>query len=230
MTDELHSLPIECKFAETSAAGEFTGLASTHALDAQNDVVVPGAFAQTISEHKAAGTHPHLLFRHDRFKPIGRVASMRETEFGLEIVGKFNLGTTLGKECYALAKAGDYNALSIGYQVPPGGAKRAHNGVRMLAKVHLHEVSLVDCPANHGARIQQVKSAPVMISSARELERLLRTGGLSKGAAEKVVALGWAGLKGGTKQDDEEDELQTKNLEKVSRILRQQSLELKGLK
>lgn len=220
MTETEFTNPLELKLAGSSTAGEFSGLASAFSLDSHGDVVRPGAYTQTIKEHKAAGLTPPLLWSHDLAKPIGRIVTMAEDDFGLNVTGKFNLGTTAGKDAHAAVKAGDLNGLSIGYRIPPGGATTAKNGVRTLQRVDLQEISLVTLPSNKDARIRQVKT---MINSSGELERILREVGLSKRAAENIVAHGYAGL-----SEKFEDEAQIKTFNRVAAILRRQSIEMKG--
>jgi uncharacterized protein len=222
MTKTEYSHPLEFKFADVSAAGEFSGLASAYSLDSHRDIILPGAFTATLKEHKAAGTSPAFLWSHDQSKVVGRITKAAEDEFGLAVAGKFNLQTASGRDAHSHVKAGDLNGLSIGYRVPPGAFSMGSNGVRTLRRVDLHEISVVALPSNKDARIRQVK----MLQSAGDLERLLREGGLSKRAAENVAAHGYAGLT--TRAADEE--LETGNLDRIAAILRKQSLELKGLK
>ena len=62
--------------------------------------------------------------------------------------------------------------------------------VRELHEIDLHEASLVPVPMNDRARVTAVKS----VESLRELEDLLRSTGLARGAASKIAAAGWPAL------------------------------------
>lgn len=62
-----HCPVIELKFGAPDApdAGEIVGIASAFGNpDAMGDIVAPGAFAVSLSEHKAAGTMPAMLWAH----------------------------------------------------------------------------------------------------------------------------------------------------------------------
>jgi HK97 family phage prohead protease len=211
---------LELKFADLGDAGTFSGHAAVFGnTDSHGDVIRPGAFAASLAQHKAAGTSPVLLWAHDQGKPIGRISRLAEDSAGLSVTGRFNLSTTAGREAHAHAKAGDANGLSIGYIVPPGGATHGRDGKRTIQRMDVHEISMVALPSNSSARIREVKS----LASAADLEKLLREGGLSRRAAEKIASAGFAALTGTT------TETKSIDLERVAALLRSQALELKGL-
>ena len=174
------------------ASGLFQGLAATFGgePDAYGDIIAPGAFTDTMREHKQAGTLPALLWAHKLSEPIGRFLEMKETPSGLEVTGKLTLATNRGAEAYALMKDSALG-LSIGFNLPPGGAEE-NSGLRLLKKINLFEVSAVSLPANRSAKITAVKSSP---QTLREFECLLRdVAGLSSRQAKCVAARGWAGI------------------------------------
>ena len=155
MVLEYKSVPFQVKQADRNAddtGWEIAGLASTWwgEPDAYNDVVQPGAFAASIAERPTK-----FLFEHS--VPIGKQLEIRETDEGL--YGRWSVvDTTAGTDAYKLAKAGVLDALSIGY-VPLEWEIRA-DGVRVLQKCTLYEVSAVAIPANENAVITAVKRAP----------------------------------------------------------------------
>jgi uncharacterized protein len=154
MSLEYKSIPFAVKAAERNAddsGWEIAGLASTWwgEPDAYGDVVQPGAFAASIADRPTK-----FLFEHHT--PIGKQLELRETDEGL--YGRWSVvDTTAGTDAYKLAKAGVLDALSIGY-IPLEWETRA-DGVRVLQKVELYEVSAVAIPANENAVITQVKAA-----------------------------------------------------------------------
>ncbi len=212
-----HSHALELKFVDAGQAGEFSGHAAAFSMDSHRDVIRPGAFSASLASHKAAGTMPPFLWAHDQSKPIGKIMSMAEDGHGLAVTGKFNLGTTAGRDAHAHAKANDISGLSIGYVIPPGGSSHARDGTRTIQRLDVHEVSLVSLASNRDARIRQVK----MLATPDELEELLREAGLSRRAAEAVAARGFSGL---TKSAPPID------ADRVADVLRQQALELKNWK
>lgn len=149
------SVPFAVKAADPTADGngwEIAGLASTWwgDPDAYNDVVAPGAFADSIAARPTKFLFEHLV-------PIGKQLELRETDDGL--YGRWSVvDTTAGTDAYKLAKAGVLDSLSIGY-VPLEWETRG-DGVRVLQKVELYEVSAVAIPANESAVITAVKRLP----------------------------------------------------------------------
>ena len=131
--------------------GTFRGTLSTYGnLDRVGDVCEKGCFSNV-----EQGKRFPLLWQHDMCSPIGSFTVV-DTEQALTIEGKLNLGTTLGKDAYALLKEGDLDGLSIGYSV--NDCTWGDSGVRHLTSVCLHEGSLVTFPANEMATVGDVKS------------------------------------------------------------------------
>jgi hypothetical protein len=196
--------PLELKFLSEDGGvpGMFEGMAATFGgVDATGDSIRRGAFSDSIARHMAAKTMPALLWSHDPAAPVGSLVSMHEDANGLQVKGRLNLATEAGRKAHEHLKAGDVSGLSIGYQVPPGGAESLTGGLRILKRVHLHEVSVVTMPADSRARILGVK----MVSSRSELERGLRGElplNLARGAAARIAAAGWPGLVGATDEPD----------------------------
>jgi HK97 family phage prohead protease len=180
----------ELKAASLTAAGEFSGYASTFGgdPDSYGDVIAAGAFKASLAEHKSRGTMPALLWSHSPDEPIGRWVQMAEDARGLAVTGALTLEVEKAREAHALAKAGAL-ALSIGFRVAEGGATYDNEGTRVLRQIELWEVSLVAMPANHRARIESVKSAPDVAA----IEDLLRKSFDVSGRDAKRMASGaWA--------------------------------------
>ena len=161
------------------------GWASTFGnTDSYDDVVAPGAFADSIKTRK-----PRMLWQHKSDQVIGVWDELQETPQGLYVKGRV-LDTALGQDAYKLAKAGAVDSMSIGYQ-----AKKYtiddKTGTRTLHSVDLWEVSLVTFPANEQAKITRVKSKP---ASERELEEFLREAGYSRGEAKALIAKGFKAM------------------------------------
>lgn len=188
--------PLELKL---SAGSKDTGAVEGYASafhgppDSHGDIIAPGAFLRTITEHKGAGTAPVMLWAHDQAQPIGRWIEMKEDAHGLFVRGQFNLDTRRGRDAHAHVKAGDVSGLSIGYRVAPGGLRAGDNGAAILTDIDLREISVVALPSNQRAKLT--------LSSKGELEDLLIKSGLSKKAAVRVVAGGWSALAGGSEPD-----------------------------
>ena len=146
------SIPFEVKEIVPVADGgwEVAGYASTFGgePDAYGDVIVKGAFAESIAKRQTK-----FLFEHG--EPIGKQIEIREDDAGLW--GRWSIvDTAAGTDAYKLAKADVLDSLSIGYMTLE--ADYDANGIRLLKKVDLFEVSAVAVPANRNAVITAVKS------------------------------------------------------------------------
>ncbi|MEH2626792.1 HK97 family phage prohead protease [Bradyrhizobium sp. AZCC 1719] len=189
-TDYQHSIPLAVKFSSSSQAGEFSGYASTFGgqPDAYGDIIAPGAFTKTITQHKAAGTSPALLWSHDMSQPIGVITKLVEDAHGLFMEGRLTLEVNRAAEAYALMKAGAL-AFSIGYQV--SAATSLGKRERRLDEIKLYEVSCVAVPANTNAKLVSIKAKPDIFdqNSPRVIEQILRGNGVSRRHAKRIVAL-----------------------------------------
>jgi len=162
---EYKSIRFDLKRAERNDddnGWEIAGLASTWwgEPDAYGDVVQPGAFTDSL-----AARATKLLYEHHT--PIGKQLELRETDDGL--YGRWSVvDTVVGTDAYKLAKAGVLDSLSIGY-IPLEWETRG-DGVRVLQKCDLYEVSAVAIPANEHAVITAVKTAAAVVSPAPDPE------------------------------------------------------------
>ncbi|MBP6985873.1 MAG: HK97 family phage prohead protease [Alphaproteobacteria bacterium] len=141
----------------TDPQGYFSGYASVfNAVDNQNDMVLPGAFKDSLFAWEKKSQWPKMLWQHDQKEPIGRWLFMEEDSRGLYVEGQLLLDVQKAREAYALMKAGALEGLSIGYRVVK--SKRDGKGtVRYIQQVDLLEVSVVTFAANQAAKITKVK-------------------------------------------------------------------------
>lgn len=190
---------LELKLAGDAAAMTFSGYGAVFDnVDAYGDMIVKGAFAETIAYAKSSGQWPAMLMQHggwgigaDDMTPVGIWTSLEEDGIGLKVEGKL-AATDRGKEAYALLKMDPrpaINGLSIGYIVKSYEPRsRPEEPRRKLTKVDLMEISLVTFPANPKARVANVKSAGITVA-----EKALRDAGFSRTAAKEILAKGWQG-------------------------------------
>ena len=128
--------------------------------DAYGEVVVPGAFAASLAEHRAAGTMPAMLWQHRQDMPIGVWESMDEDQRGLRVKGRLAMDVAQAREAFALVKAGAISGLSIGFMTKEDEYDPKTN-IRTVRAVDLWEVSLVTFPAAKSARVTRVKAAAI---------------------------------------------------------------------
>lgn len=176
--------------------GCFTGYASLfHREDLAGDVVMPGAFADSIRQRGVLGIK--LLFQHDPAQPIGVWTVLREDARGLYVEGRLMPEVTKAREVHALMRAGALDGLSIGFRTVKARRDRA-SGLRRLEKVDLWEISVVTFPLLPEARVATMKATPFAsaLPTEREFERwLTRDAGLTRSEARALMGAGFKGLK-----------------------------------
>lgn len=191
---EVKFMPLDLKSVEVN--GSFTGYASVfNREDLAGDVVMPGAFADSLKSRGTAGVK--LLFQHDPNQPIGVWTSLREDARGLHAEGRLMPEVAKAREVHALMRAGALDGLSIGFKTVRGRRDRA-SGVRRLEKIDLWEISVVTFPLLPDARIATMKSSPFAgaLPTEREFERwLTRDAGLKRSEARALMVAGFKGLK-----------------------------------
>ncbi|MBM3603647.1 MAG: HK97 family phage prohead protease [Alphaproteobacteria bacterium] len=184
--------------------GEFEGYGSTFGgePDSVGDIIMPGAYKDSLAEHSRRGTTPKMFWQHDPHRPIGKWLDAKEDDHGLLMRGRLNMNVQQGREAYELLKAGDIDGLSIGYRIKKHTEDK-DRGVWLLEKLDLFEVSIVSIGANRNALvdtasvkasrdqeglIERLKAGDRL--TEREFEQMLKgILGLSNSQAERAVRL-----------------------------------------
>lgn len=186
----------EFQVKAVSEDGMIEGYASVfNVIDAEGDIIAPGAFKRTIRSWQAKNRAVPVLWQHDAAMPIGVTKAMTEDENGLRVMAQLVMPVQKAQEAYALAKAGALGGMSIGFTVPrmaeDGQAAAMYDEerqARVFREVRLWEYSMVTFPANEAAVITAVKADPILsdlrdtiaelkksIDAQIELTRLLRS-------------------------------------------------------
>lgn len=121
---------------------------------------IGGFYKEIVARGAVVDSDAALLFwRHD--EPIGRIASVRDSDAGWEITARIS-ETARGDEAYTLLRDGVIDQFSIGFQPVEHTDEIAEDGTvtRTRTKIRVHEVSLVPFPAYEGAKVAQVRAAP----------------------------------------------------------------------
>lgn len=170
----------EVKELDQSGAGTFSGYASTWDRDMYDDVIVKGAFAQTLArDFKAGGAGIPLHWQHKDGSPydvIGETLSAVEDEHGLLVTGRLDLDIPEGKRAYDLLRRGLIHQMSIGFiaektaWVEDEESKSPWDGYREIRQLKLFEISLVQVAANQGCEVLEVKSGRKI--SASNLDKI----------------------------------------------------------
>jgi len=115
--------------------------------DLNGDVVVRGAFAESLAQTGVAGVR--MLHQHEERAVVGVWDEMVEDERGLFVRGRVMDWSAEARFAQALSRAGALDGLSIGFRT---ATARRDRQLRVLSRVELWEVSLVTFPMLPGAR------------------------------------------------------------------------------
>lgn len=150
--------------------GQFTAYASVFGnVDSYGDIVVKGAFSDTLAAWDASGNAIPLLFGHNMTDPdynIGHVVSAEEDEVGLKVTAQLDLENPKAKQTYRMLKGRRINQMSFAYDVVDGQYVKGNNPdddedntdeVYEIRKLKLYEVSVVTVGANQETEILAVK-------------------------------------------------------------------------
>lgn len=146
--------------------GQFEGYAAVFGnKDSYGDIIVAGAFADTLAEDygengKGVPTYWCHDFK-DPFKNLGSTLWAKEDARGLRVRVQLDLDTQNAKQTLKLLKEGRVNQMSFGYTVLEGAfvESEEHGFYYEIRKVKLHEVSVVPIGANQETEILAAKSA-----------------------------------------------------------------------
>lgn len=171
------------------AEREFDGHGSVFKnVDYGGDIVLPGAFKRTLSEHRKAGTLPQMFWMHDPSRVPGKWLAMSEDDDGLVVKGVL-AETDLGNEIHTLLKMDAVRGLSIGYKTRDQDFDKQGN--RLIKEAELWEVSVVSLPMNPLAQVAHVKSRlsaeGAYVPTPREFEAEFRRMGCSKSVARMLL-------------------------------------------
>lgn len=204
---EYKSFPFEVKSFDEAG---FAGYAATFGvLDRVADLIVPGAFRETLPTFLKEGI---IAWQHDWKEPIGKPIEAFEDQNGLFVKAVLS-ETQRGRDVRTLLQDGVIRKLSIGYEVleaeedvsieqVQGILKRelsdeeqyaaSRYPIRILKRIKLFEVSPVSVPANPAAVITQVKQVKAVTGYRGNLPLAPRDRPWDKTAAERRVRA-WAG-------------------------------------
>jgi uncharacterized protein len=182
--------------------GMIKGYASTYGnIDRSNDVIMEGAFDDSLQDYKTKQRQIKVYYQHDTSDmPIGGIKpeNINSDKSGLPVVIDVNTKVGRGSDVYELVKQGVLSDMSIGFSVDE--YDYAKDGVRVLKKLSLWEVSIVGEPANSLAKITDVKSTSKhrfytvtdlkeILFTKKDYEDVLReSGAFSKEAATFLAA------------------------------------------
>lgn len=213
MTMKNKDFAFKAKVAADDPTGTIEGYVSVYGVrDFMNEVVMPGAFADSLARQKREGSYPLMLWQHDTYEPIGVWDDLSDDGKGLWGKGRLliNANVPTADKVYSLAKNDAVRGMSIGYReidVEPG----TNGDPTKLIKLDLLEASIVSFPANRRAVVDAVKSEAEEGAikcwqrfqslarkfrdgepmPAKEYEEILREAGFPKSVAVQIASVGY---------------------------------------
>lgn len=187
---------------------QFEGYGSVFGnVDYGGDVVLPGAFARTLADHKDRDVMPQMFWMHQMDKVPGKWIEMEEDDKGLYVKGEF-VNTPLGDEIHTLVQQKAVRGLSIGFVTTDRGYDKEGN--RLIKEVDLWEVSPVSLAMNPLAAVTASKSrlsrdfeyVPEQHEFKRQLEEHLCDIGCNRRVAMRLISNMFKGLKDETSDDE----------------------------
>ena len=170
---------VQVKLGEAAglAEGEFIAYASVFGnKDSHGDVVMPGAFKNTLAKWAEKDAVIPLLFGHRIDDPdfnIGYVDA-EEDDHGLKVHGFIDLDAPKGLSTHRAMKNGRLSQMSFAYDVIDGGwTTRDGEEFYELRELDLFEVSVVTVGANQETEILAVKSTVAALVDGVKAGRVL---------------------------------------------------------
>ena len=206
-------VPFEIKEVTDDGVIEGFGAAFGGPPDSYDDIILEGAFQETIAKGGRNGTGVPMLWQHNFMEPIGMWNELVEQKKGLKVRGEVVKEVQKGSEAHALAKKKVITGLSIGWdfirdekgRVAEGAVEwDDERGIRFLKRIELWEISPVVFPANTRAQITKVKQI-IETENITDLEKVLCDSGLSKKDAQHIISICKKSLV--DSRDDESNEL-----------------------
>lgn len=183
----MNRMNVATQFKAMGDAGTFTGYASVFGnIDLGGDIMERNAFKEFSTTRDG---QIRVLMQHRTSDIIG-LASVSQDDKGLAFQGQLILEVPKAREAHALMKAGALDAMSIGYDILPGGAEIMSSGVRKITAAKLYEISPVTWGMNPLAGIDNVKSVDDF-DDPRSYEDFLRDAGKSRAEAKRIASEDW---------------------------------------
>ena len=207
------------KAGTTLKAGQMLAYASVFGnVDSYGDVVVKGAFANTLAEwrQRKDRTIP-LLYGHNMSDPnmnIGAVLDAEEDDRGLKILAQFD-DDAMAQKVYRLVKAGRIAELSFAFDTIKSALlddPDRPDAYRELQELKLYECSVVPIGANSETEVLAIKAAEVGMTAVAEGLKAGRTLSKANESSIRSALEGIAAAKDAletvlpAKADDENDD------------------------
>lgn len=160
--------------ATGDGAGEFEAIVAVFGnVDSGGDVIVKGAFTDTLTEWQASGDPIPVVWSHDSndpFSHIGSVVEASETDTGLLVKGQLDLENPKAAQVFKLLKGRRVTQFSFAYSVLDAGPTEV-DGIKAteLRRLKLYEVGPTLVGMNQSTELLSAKSDDVDAKAGRVL-------------------------------------------------------------
>lgn len=194
--------------------GEFEAIVSVFGtMDSYGDIVMPGAFTDTLADWKASGNPIPIYYSHRMDDPdfnIGWVLEAKEVEKGLWIKGLLDVAdpspTSKAPQVHRLLKGGRLSQFSFAYDVLEGGFETSDGEeFYALRKLKLYEVGPTPIGAHQDTELLAVKAAADVLTAGLAGSKVGKVAGKhldSLRAAQEALSAVIAAAGGGTTDDE----------------------------
>lgn len=168
----IKSAPVQLK-AVDAETGIFEAIVSVFGnKDSYGDVVVPGAFAESIADWEASGDPVPIYWSHQMSDPdfnIGHCLELKEIDKGLWVKGQLDLADALpgnkAPQVHRLMKGRRVTQFSFAYDIAEAGwVENDEDSWYELRKLKIHEVGPTPIGANQDTELLTVKAAAASAS------------------------------------------------------------------
>lgn len=148
---------------------------------------VRGTFTESLEQHM-----PVIAWAHDWSEPVGRATGFREADEGLYLTARLDIGGSVPRadQAYEQARSGTLTDVSVGFM---RRADEERDGVTVITKADLDEVSFVLRGAVPGAKVMAVRSARtgemIPVDSVVAIAEKVAAGEISQAAADEALRL-----------------------------------------
>jgi len=146
-----------------------------------------GTFTESLEERL-----PVIAWAHSWDEPIGKATGFRETDEGLYLTARLDIGQGIPRadQAYAQLRSGTLTDVSVGFM---RRADEERDGVTVITKADLDEVSVVLRGAVPGARVLAVRSARsgevVDLAAVEQIARRVVAGEIDQATADEMARL-----------------------------------------
>lgn len=183
------------QLGEDVPKGYIAGFASTPDMDQGRDVVVSGAFDESIKERGLMGPRGIKLLLGHKWDKVAGVIKVLETRNGnLWIEAQLNLDISYVKDAYLAAKDLGGLSFSVGFKLQDYEFKEDEDGNIQFLQINkgdLFEVSVTPFPMNEAAEMSFIKEKEENFESVQKFEKQLVASGLagSRNKAREITNL-----------------------------------------